>query len=67
MDRAALACFLAAQSAAVARVASELAAAPAAIRWLLLGSVAAWLAAFAVWASRHAPIYLAPRSDGRPG
>ena len=67
MDRAALACFLAVQAAAVARVASELAAAPAAIRWLLLGSVAAWLAAFAVWAARHAPIYLAPRSDGRPG
>jgi uncharacterized protein involved in response to NO len=67
MDRAALACFVAVQAAAVARVASEIAASPTAIRWLLLGSIAAWLASFAFWGSRHAPVYLAPRSDGRPG
>ena len=67
MDRIAFTCFLAVQAAAIARVLSEVATAPAAVQWLLLGSVAAWLAAFAVWAARHAPIYLAPRSDGRPG
>jgi uncharacterized protein involved in response to NO len=67
MKRASLACFLAVQAAAAARVASEIASAPEAIRWLLLGSVAAWLAAFAGWSALHAPIYLAPRSDGRPG
>jgi uncharacterized protein involved in response to NO len=67
MNRASLACFLAVQAAAAARVASEIASAPEAIRWLLLGSVAAWLAAFAGWSALHAPIYLAPRSDGRPG
>ena len=61
------ACFVGVQAAAVARVGSEIATAPAAIQWLLLGSVAAWLAAFAVWGGRNAPIYLAPRSDGRPG
>lgn len=66
MDRAAFACFVAVQAAAVARVASEIAAAQAAVRWLLLGSMAAWLAATTGWALRHAPIYLAPRSDGRP-
>ena len=35
--------------------------------WLLLGSIAAWLAAFAVWGARNARIYLTPRIDGRPG
>jgi uncharacterized protein involved in response to NO len=67
MDRATLVCFVALQAAAAARVASEIATAPATIRWLLLGSLAAWLAACATWAARHAPIYLAPRIDGRPG
>ncbi len=67
MDRIAFGCFLGVQAAAVLRVASEIATAPAAIQWLLLGSLAAWIAAFAVWGGRHAPIYLAPRSDGRPG
>jgi uncharacterized protein involved in response to NO len=67
MDRVALGCFLAVQAAALARVGSEVAGAPAAVQWLLLGSVALWLGAFLVWTLRHAPIYLAPRSDGRPG
>jgi len=67
MDRAAFACFLAVQAAALARVLSEVIAAPAAVQWLLLGSIAAWLAAFAVWGGRNALIYLTPRSDGRPG
>ena len=67
MDRWALACFLAVQVAAVARVAGEITTAPAAIRDLLLGSAALWLLAFGVWGARHARIYLAPRADGRPG
>jgi len=67
MDRAAFACFLVVQAAALARVLSEVTTAPAAVQWLLLGSVGAWLAAFAVWGGRNAAIYLTPRIDGRPG
>jgi uncharacterized protein involved in response to NO len=67
MDRIAFACFLAVQAAAIARVLSEVAAAPAAIQWLLLGSIVAWLAAFGLWGARNARIYLTPRIDGRPG
>jgi len=67
MDRIAFACFLAVQGAAVARVLGEVATAPAAIQWLLLGSAAAWLAAAGTWGARNARIYLAPRADGRPG
>jgi len=67
MDRWALACFLGVQLAAVARVAGEVATAPAAIRNLLLGSAVLWLLAFGAWTARHAGILLAPRADGRPG
>jgi uncharacterized protein involved in response to NO len=67
MDRATLGCFIGIQAAAVARVGSEIATASAAIQWLLLGSVAAWLMAFGAWAARNGPIYLAPRSDGKAG
>jgi uncharacterized protein involved in response to NO len=67
MDRATLICFLGIQAAAVMRVASEIFTAPAASQWLLLGSLAAWLVAFGVWTARNGPIYLAPRSDGKPG
>jgi uncharacterized protein involved in response to NO len=67
MDRAALACFLAIQLAAGARVASEITAAPGAVRNLLLASAILWLAAYAAWAARTGGIYLAPRLDGRPG
>jgi len=67
MDRTAFACFLAVQAAATARVLGEVATAPAVVQWLLLGSVAAWLAAYSVWGARNARIYLTPRIDGRPG
>jgi uncharacterized protein involved in response to NO len=67
MDRVTLACFVGVQLAAVARVSSEIVAAPVAIRDLLLGSMLAWLLAFGVWTVRHGGIYLAPRSDGKPG
>jgi uncharacterized protein involved in response to NO len=67
MDRIAFGCFLAVQAATVARVLSEVATAPAAIQWLLLGSIAVWLTACAVWGARNAHLYLTPRIDGRPG
>jgi uncharacterized protein involved in response to NO len=67
MDRAALACFVVIQLAACARVASEISAAPGAVRNLLLASAILWLGAFAVWTARHGGIYLTPRADGRPG
>ena len=67
MDGVTLGCFFGIQATATARVGSEIAASPAAIQWLLLGSVTMWLAAFGVWAARSGPIYLIPRSDGKPG
>lgn len=67
MDRATLACFLGVQVAALARVSSEVVTAPEATRDLLLGSMLAWLLAFGVWTARHGGLYLAPRSDGKPG
>jgi uncharacterized protein involved in response to NO len=67
MDRVTLACALGVQFAAVARILSEVATAPDTIRNFLLGSMLAWLAAFGVWTARHGGIYLAPRSDGKPG
>jgi len=67
MDRWAFACFLTVQAATFARVCGEVAVAPLAVQWLLLGSVAAWLVAFAVWGARNSMIYLTPRVDGRPG
>jgi uncharacterized protein involved in response to NO len=67
MDRVTLACFLGVQLAALARVAGEVVTAPEAIRDLLLGSMLVWLLAFGVWTARHGGIYLAPRSDGKPG
>jgi uncharacterized protein involved in response to NO len=67
MDRIAFGCFLAVQVASLARVLSEVVTAPVAVQWLLLGAIAAWLAAFGVWGARNAGIYLSPRIDGRPG
>jgi uncharacterized protein involved in response to NO len=67
MGHAALACFAGVQLAAIARVGSEIATAPGAIRSLLLGSAVLWLLAFGVWASGHGGIYLSPRADGKPG
>jgi uncharacterized protein involved in response to NO len=67
MDRLTLACFLVLQAGALMRVLSEVLAAPSAVQWFLLGSLALWLGAIAVWVSRVGGIYLAPRIDGRPG
>ncbi len=67
MDRTSLLCFAAVQAAAVARVGSEITSSPAAVQWLLLGSLALWLSACALWSLRNGPIYLAPRLDGKPG
>jgi uncharacterized protein involved in response to NO len=67
MSRTALACFLAVQLAAVMRVASELLAAPAPVRDLLLGSATLWFLALGTWSAVHGRIWLVPRVDGRPG
>jgi uncharacterized protein involved in response to NO len=67
MDRITLACFVALQLGAASRVLSEVVSAPAAVQWFLLGSVALWLSAVAVWVGRVGGIYLAPRIDGKPG
>jgi uncharacterized protein involved in response to NO len=67
MDRITLACFVALQLGAASRVLSEVVMAPAAVQWFLLGSVALWLSAVAVWVGRVGGIYLAPRIDGKPG
>lgn len=67
MDRLTLACFVAVQTAAIARVASEVVTAPAAMRNLLLGSMFLWLLGFATWTARNGGLYLSPRFDGKPG
>jgi uncharacterized protein involved in response to NO len=67
MDRVVLACFLLVQGAAVSRVLSETVRDPAATQAWLMASVLLWLVAVTVWTSRVAGIYVAPRSDGKPG
>lgn len=51
------------QAAALLRVASDLLALPV----MLWAASLLWLAAFAAWTVRYAPILWRPRSDGRPG
>jgi len=51
------------QAAALLRVGSDLLALPV----MLWAASLLWLAAFALWAVRYAPILWRPRSDGRPG
>jgi len=67
MDRVTLACFLSIQLAAIFRVGSEIVTAPAAVKWLLLGSLVLWLGAVSAWVGRVGGIYLQPRIDGKPG
>jgi uncharacterized protein involved in response to NO len=67
MDRIALATFLTVQLAALARVASEIVAAPGSAGVLLLASMAMWLAAFVPWTTAKLPVYFATRVDGKPG
>jgi uncharacterized protein involved in response to NO len=68
MDTWTVRCFLLVQVAAVLRVASELVPAGAsAASALLAASALAFLAGAAGWLLRHAPTYLRPRLDGRPG
>ncbi len=54
------------QATAVARVVPDLIAVPHAAAWMSLASLA-WLAAFAPWAWRYAPLFWRPRVDGKPG
>jgi uncharacterized protein involved in response to NO len=67
MDRLTLGVFLTVQFAALARVCSELAHSPGMVVIALLAAMALWLVAITVWTGRFAPLYLAPRVDGRPG
>jgi uncharacterized protein involved in response to NO len=67
MDRLTLGVFVVVQFAALARVCSELANSPGVVVVAMLAAVALWLLAIAVWTGKYAPIYLAPRADGRPG
>jgi len=67
MDRVTLGCFLSIQLAAIFRVGSEIVTAPAAVKWLLLGSLVLWLGAVSAWVGRVGGIYLQPRIDGKPG
>lgn len=69
MDRFTVLCFFAVQSAAVLRVAGELAQAqwPALFQPLLLASIALWVAGLGSWALRYGRMYVEPRVDGKPG
>ena len=67
MDQLTLVCFLVLQAGALLRVLSEVIQAPAAVQWFLLGSLALWFGAIAVWIGRVGGIYVVPRIDGRPG
>jgi uncharacterized protein involved in response to NO len=67
MDRLTLGVFVVLQFAALARVCSELAHGPRVIVVAMLAAMSLWLLAIAVWTGKYAPIYLAPRADGRPG
>jgi uncharacterized protein involved in response to NO len=53
------------QFAVLARVLAD--AAPAHGAWLALAAIALWCVVVVTWAARSLPIYLKPRSDGRPG
>jgi uncharacterized protein involved in response to NO len=64
LGRTAAFAFVAIQAVAVLRVAAEMV--PDAAAWHAIAA-AGWLAAFMPWALRSARIYLAPRTDGKPG
>lgn len=53
------------QVAVLARVLADVA--PAHSVWLTPAAIALWCVVFVAWAARNLPIYLKPRSDGRPG
>ncbi len=53
------------QAATLLRLGSELW--PQAYAWLVTAAILAWLAAFAGWAWKYVPVYLRPRTDGKPG
>ncbi|HJV28710.1 MAG TPA: NnrS family protein [Aromatoleum sp.] len=65
-DRLTWGLFLTLEIVAVTRGLAELV--PAGwVPWAMLVSVLGWLGVFGSWAVRYVPIYLRPRSDGRPG
>lgn len=53
------------QAATLLRLGSELW--PQGYAWLMTAAILAWLAAFAGWAWKYLPVYLRPRTDGKPG
>lgn len=60
--------FLLFQAVAALRIVADLPGVEFTARsYLYLGGAALWLACFAVWACRFAPIYWKPRADGNPG
>lgn len=64
-DRATWRVFLALQAVTLLRVGAELGGAAA--NHLLLATALGWLACFAPWYRRYAPLLWRPRADGRPG
>lgn len=65
-DRLTWGLFLALETVVALRIAAELVPASASAVLMVL-ALCGWLGIFGAWAGRYVPIYLRPRSDGRPG
>ena len=61
------ACFLGVSVTAALRIAAEVPALNPPVLSLNLVAAIAWLACLTPWVLRHAPMYLRPRADGKPG
>ncbi len=65
-DRLTWGLFLGLELVALTRILAEIVP-PASSAGVMLAAVLGWLAVFGAWAMRYLPVYLRPRSDGRPG
>ena len=65
-DRLTWGLFLGLESVALIRVVAEIVP-PSSSGVVMLVAVLGWLTVFGAWAVRYLPVYLRPRSDGRPG
>lgn len=65
-DRLTWGLFLALETVVVLRIAAELVPASASGILMVL-AIGGWIGIFGAWATRYVPVYLRPRSDGRPG